>query len=366
MRYINTPDKTKTKIVLFTIILILIITVLSLLNKSYWDNSINYQALDSKTKTKILSENHIEKINDELNILFVGDIMTDRYIRKQINKFRSVDTNISEAENFKNNYLNNLSELNSNYDYVVANLEGPITSNKSLTLNDDGTYSADLLFTFPSSTAEILKLLNIKAVSLANNHTDNFYHKGLQDAKNFLDSDSVKYFGNPYNNKEDKLSEIICEKDICIAYVGYNKFTSNNNSKIIENEIKRINENIETVSADFIVIMPHWGEEYDMQANETEKRYARSWIDAGADHVIQDNELYNDKHIYYSLGNYIFDQWFTPEVKRGLALPVTFTKTCTTGEMVSKNKQCEKNIKINQDLDVSIDRNGVRYIENNI
>ncbi len=323
----------------------------------------------------------------ELNILFAGDIMTDRYIRKKFNLFKNSDLALSEAENFNINYLNNLSKTNSNYDYVVANLEGPITENKSLTLNDDGSYGPDLLFTFPTSTSEILNILNIKLVSLANNHTDNFYYQGLLDTKKFLDESDIKYFGNPYNynSVEDDLSEVVCDNNICIAYIGYNKFTKENKSEIIIREIERIKSSQDTTPSalrapsplrtaealsegvregldsgiDFIVVMAHWGEEYDLSANKIEQEYARAWVDAGADlvigahpHVIQDSEVYIGKHIYYSLGNYIIDQWFDPNVKKGLALHFRFTK-----------QEHGKNVELIENKSVSIDRNGVRYLE---
>ena len=52
-------------------------------------------------------------------------------------------------------------------------------------------------------------------------------------------------------------------------------------------------------------------------------------IDAGADlivghhpHVVQDVELYQGRLIVYSLGNFLFDQYFSPEVQTGLAIIV--------------------------------------------
>jgi len=57
------------------------------------------------------------------------------------------------------------------------------------------------------------------------------------------------------------------------------------------------------------------------------------FIDAGADlvigshpHVIEPIETYKDKFIFYSLGNFIFDQYFSPETMQGLALKINFVK----------------------------------------
>lgn len=299
----------------------------------------------------------------ELNILMAGDIMLDRYIRKQINQNKT-------SENFVKNFLPNFEEENSKYDYVVANLEGPITENKSKTLNSDGTYGRDLLFTFPTSSVDILKLLNIKAVSLANNHADNFYHAGYESTKSFLEKSDIKYFGNPYNNSSalnsENLSNIICEKEICVAYIGYNQFTTNNSSEVIIEEIKLLkslknsddSQKDDSQKVDFVVVVPHWGDEYSLKSNKIQQQYAREWIDAGADaivgmhpHVIQDSEVYKDKNLYYSIGNYIFDQWFDKDVSKGLVLNFKFTKEVNENGNIKKSLTVpdKKHIKISSD-----------------
>jgi len=39
-------------------------------------------------------------------------------------------------------------------------------------------------------------------------------------------------------------------------------------------------------------------------------------------HVVQSVEIYNGKRIYYSLGNFVFDQYFSEEVRNGLGVTV--------------------------------------------
>jgi len=340
--------KTKNKYIIY--FLIIIIFIFTVIYKLSFEKKIDVYN-NTNSARQIFDDN-----KKEVNILIGGDVILDRYIRKQINNYKN-------PEDFVKNYLLNLSETNSRYDYVVANLEGPITDYKSKTLLDDGTFGTDLLFTFPISTPEILKLLNIKIVSLANNHTDNFYHDGYVKTKKYLSESDIKYFGNPYNNnfadKDESLSEVICEKEICVAYVAYNQFTSLNSKDMITEEIKKLKQDM---SVDFIIVMPHWGVEYEKISEAFQKEYARDWVDAGADivvgahpHVIQDNEIYKDKNIYYSLGNYIFDQWWKEDVKNGLALDITFLK------YIDRENNVKREIKTNQNLDVYIDRDGVRY-----
>lgn len=68
---------------------------------------------------------------------------------------------------------------------------------------------------------------------------------------------------------------------------------------------------------DFFIMIPHWGKEYIKYPSVQQRKKAYDWIDAGADliighhpHIIQGKEKYNDKWIYYSLGNYIFPEFF--------------------------------------------------------
>jgi poly-gamma-glutamate synthesis protein (capsule biosynthesis protein) len=102
--------------------------------------------------------------------------------------------------------------------------------------------------------------------------------------------------------------------------------------------------------------------EYEMTSNQKQKDLSHAWIDAGADmvigahpHVRQESEIYKDKHIYYSLGNYIFDQWFSSEVKTGKVLDITFTKYKNLDGVV------EKSIKLDQSLEVNISKELIKY-----
>ena len=71
----------------------------------------------------------------------------------------------------------------------------------------------------------------------------------------------------------------------------------------------------------------HWGNEYKESSNWQQKELAHLMIDSGVDliigshsHVVQEIEQYNDKLIFYSLGNFVFDQYFSPETQEGLAV----------------------------------------------
>ena len=78
-------------------------------------------------------------------------------------------------------------------------------------------------------------------------------------------------------------------------------------------------------------VMPHQGVEYKFKANSYQENIYRKMIDLGADavigghtHTVQNTEVYKDKLIVYSLGNFIFDQ--TTEYKtQGMAVSAKMT-----------------------------------------
>ena len=66
-------------------------------------------------------------------------------------------------------------------------------------------------------------------------------------------------------------------------------------------------------TCDYVVVYVHWGVERNTEPEDYQKSLARQYIDAGADavigahpHVLQGIEYYQEKPIFYSLGNFIF------------------------------------------------------------
>jgi len=84
--------------------------------------------------------------------------------------------------------------------------------------------------------------------------------------------------------------------------------------------------------ADIVIPYMHWGWENEA-ANDRQKLLARKMIDAGADivvgahpHVTQEVEYYNGHLIVYSLGNFVFNGFDSPETQTGWALRLTLDK----------------------------------------
>ena len=80
-------------------------------------------------------------------------------------------------------------------DLVVANLEGPITQNKSLSAGTKPGDQNNTRFTFDPIIASWLFNHNIKLVNLGNNHAYDFGVEGATSTQQFLNENNIQFFG---------------------------------------------------------------------------------------------------------------------------------------------------------------------------
>lgn len=246
---------------------------------------------------------YFAKATRDKKILFVGDMMFDRYIRQ---------VGYNKGEDYVFSCINNFLK---DSDLVVGNLEGPITENASRSMLTTPGGDSNYTFTFPTNTAKLLSQNNIKLVNLGNNHIDNFGQEGITSTKKYLSEAGVNYF---FNN-EIYRTNIGGNK---ISFISYNEFGGESAQKVAQKILEEKN------NGQMVFVYAHWGEEY-VPPPERVKKLVRSFIDVGAEmvvgshpHIVQEKEIYKNKFIYYSLGNFIFDQYWNKEVSTGLVLEV--------------------------------------------
>lgn len=246
-----------------------------------------------------------EKINNNVHLLFVGDIMLDRGVAQHAKKY-GADSLFAKAERL---FLGTTA--------VIGNLEGTITDKPSVSEKDRSI----LRFTFNPMFAKLLGRSGFTALSLANNHAFDFGKDGYEQTKNNLHDAGIVSFGSPQNN--DNISTRISAQGENICLVGYHDLFTPDPTLALE-EIKNIKE-----SCPRIVLFAHWGIEYSQTPSNRQKMLAHKFIDAGADlvigahpHIVEPIEIYKNKAIFYSLGNFIFDQNFSFATEHGLAVHV--------------------------------------------
>lgn len=239
--------------------------------------------------------------------VFGGDVMLDR--------------NVAAWNKDGGALFEGVREVFSGADIAAVNLEGTITENPSIARQD----SRILRFTFdPKFAHEALLPLKLSAASLANNHALDFYESGYKETRERLEGFGVEPFGHP-NNISEFLSAKVEAKGKTFCFVGYNELYDPNTAAV-EQKIRGLRGECWK-----IIVYAHWGEEYAAEPAQGQRREAHAFIDAGADlvvgahpHVISGYEKYRGKVIFYSLGNFIFDQEFSPEVRRGLIVRAVF------------------------------------------
>lgn len=276
---------------------------------------------------KIVPNKNFFKKEEEvklISLLVFGDLMLDRYVRS------AVQTN---GQNFP--FLKIEKVLGGN-DLVLANLEGSFTDFSPKPLDPD-----NMIFTFDPKLVPFLGGIGFNLFSLANNHTLNFGEVGLSQSKRYLTRNRIDYFGDPKNESEISIVEDI--KGLKIGFVGYNESGSAGFNRVIE-ETKKIKG-----ETDFTIVYAHWGVEYQTQFSQKQQQEARKVVDAGADliigshpHVIQPIELYKNKLIFYSLGNFLFDQTFSQKTQQGLGIKLVFSQSqiaCSLFPIQTKNLQ---------------------------
>lgn len=245
-----------------------------------------------------------------ITILFGGDLMFDRYIR-QIAMKRENDFVFAPS----------LRERMRSADAVVANLEGPITNNASRSVGSIVGSRENYIFTFDPSWAQTLKANNITTVNIGNNHILNFGDAGLTETKKYLTDAGVNFFGDPRDKQYRTV--ILKLKGIKIGFVNENQF-------VVEGEAKALAD-VEALrpQVDVLVAYTHWGKEY-LSATDDERRRTYALIDAGVDvvigshpHIVQEKEVYKNKTIYYSLGNFVFDQYEQESTRNGLLVEMS-------------------------------------------
>ena len=268
-------------------------------------------------KTEGERSNVSEEVHATSTILFTGDIMLSRDVARQMRlrddflfPFRLIASSTRAA------------------DLTIGNLEGPI-SDKGV--NQGSIYS----FRDDPRTVAGLSFAGFDALILANNHIFDWGRGALSDTVTLLRGAGIHTIGAGRNKEEANRAFIIDIKRTKVAIVAYTGLYPG--SFIAHGDVPGISQAsdesmVATVKdlrakADVVVVAMHWGEEYETHPNANQKRIGRMLIDAGADvvvgthpHVVQEVERYKNGWIAYSLGNFVFDQNFSNEVRRGAIL----------------------------------------------
>lgn len=246
---------------------------------------------------------------EPVSILAFGDLMLDREVRREI-------------ENHTPMYpFEKIAELLKGHDIVVANAEGPFAENPIRAV----AYAPVPIFAFKAEYLSTLRDVGFTLLSQANNHAYDEGPEGLSQSKSLIRASGLGVFGD-YENV-DPGPYMVNVRGQKLAFVGYHQFTYS--ADAVFTAIERAHKD-----GAFVIVYPHWGVEYGEEVSELQRERAHAFVDMGADlvlgshpHVIEPIEVYKGKAIFYSLGNFIFDQPAEKATREGLAVEVSIASS---------------------------------------
>lgn len=286
-----------------------------------------------------------------MKISFLGDIsLNDDYVmlnKKGINPFKSLESTLDKS------------------DYVVGNLE-------CMAKGDQG--ENELKKPRLTTTVETLNYLNsirLKVACLAHNHVYDHLEDGFIKTINFLKSHKIQYLGAGLSQKEAVNPLILILNNISVGFLNYVTIDTNpnlpDNAGIVLNifDYEKCKKNIYELKhhVNHVVLLLHWGGlvEGGNYPDWDQPRIAHALINAGADliighhsHTIQPYEIFKDKYIFYSLGNFCFsDICFGGEInrinrsgKQAIIINVSFEKSNYTVDYISYENRLNKFIRV--------------------
>jgi hypothetical protein len=293
---------------------------------------------DTSVSTVVLTSDTLIKripLNDTLTICAVGDIM--------IGSAYPSSSNLPPRDGI-NSFKEIIPYLKGNI--VFGNLEGCFLNSGKSTKCKDTLGNSCFAFRMPERYAGIIKEAGFNVLSIANNHVGDFGLKGRNKTTEILDSLNINYAG-----LQTHPSSIFDKDSITYAFCAFapneNTMSINNidSAKALVSELKK--------QANIVMVSFHGGAEGSKFEHITRKNeifykenrgnvyeFAHAVIDAGADivlghgpHVTRAVEVYKNKFIAYSLGNFNTYGMFNLKGVNGIA-PIIQVKVSTSGDFI--------------------------------
>ena len=244
---------------------------------------------------------------DTLDILFTGDILLDRGVR-QVIEHHGVDHLFAEGIDsvFRSTQL------------VVGNLECPATKIEAPVFKR-------FIFRGEPEWLDTLQRHGYTHLNLANNHSIDQGREGLLDTKRNILAAGMVPIGAGENMNEAVQPVLLAEHPRKVWLVASLRLALENYAYLpdkpcvsqepMDSLLERVNRLRRTDSTAVIIVSLHWGGEHTLQPVPSQRLEAHQLIRAGADvlichhtHTLQTIEEFQGKKIYYSIGNFIFDQ----------------------------------------------------------
>lgn len=220
------------------------------------------------------------------------------------------------------------------YENIAPCLEGvdmKIINQETVFIDDPSEYSGYPSFGGPSQVGDAVVKAGFNIIQQAGNHSYDKGQTGLADTYAYWKSKGVTLLGIN-ESPEDKLRIDKFVKDgFTIAMINYtyglNGYVLPSGKEYLVNVLSEeekpfLSSQIAKAKAesDLVIVLPHWGTEYDTSPDSFQKEWLEFFNENGVDavigahpHVVQPFEEYvgesgNKTLVFYSLGNFISNQ----------------------------------------------------------
>lgn len=300
------------------------------------------QVISSEVESE---ESEIVQEPDSMQIVMVGDMLMHE---------RIIASGNQEDGTYNFDHLfTNVTEFISAADLAIVNQETMMGGPKY-------GYTGYPSFNSPYELADAEVKAGFDVLLLATNHTLDKGKTAVKNCMEYLDTThpDLGYVGIN-QSKEEQDNEIFTYEanGITVAILNYTYGTNGiplpSDMPYIVNMLKedKVRADIRKAEeiADFTIVCPHWGTEYKLEADSSQKKWANIFLEEGVDlvlgahpHVIEPiewmtHENGNKMLVYYSLGNFVngtssTGKGVTNRMVGGIA-DVTLQRNKETGEV---------------------------------
>ena len=243
---------------------------------------------------------------DTLNVIFTGDILLDRGVRRVINQ-HGVDHLFSDG----------IDSVFRSAQVVVGNLECPATKIEAPVFKQ-------FIFRAEPEWLDALKRHGVTHLNLANKHSIDQGREGLLDTyRNILAAGMVP-LGAGENMQQAAAPILLASEPRNVWLVPSLRLALENYAYLpdkpcvsqepMDSLLERVYRLRQADSTAVIIVSLHWGGEHTLEPVPRQRYDAHMLVHAGADvlichhtHTLQTIEDYHGHKIYYSIGNFIFD-----------------------------------------------------------
>ena len=253
-------------------------------------------------------------------LIFAGDVMFSRAVRREI-----------LGEHDSSLPFRKVAPLLKAADITFINLESPFS--------DQGPYlEGGLVFHAAPQMIDGLKLAGVNVASTANNHARDCGAHGVEFTLQWLRSHGIRPVGSAETEQAAHAGVVLARNGVRFGFLGYTFDQKNGNWKDTDPRIALADPPVMARDVanlrkrcDVVIVSMHNGVEYQPKPSAAQITFAHAAIDAGAKlvighhpHVVQPSEQYRKGVIYYSLGNFVFDQYQREATQHGEIVQVSF------------------------------------------